>query len=468
MKNEIYLGIDVSKGYADFILLNQKGVILEESFRLIDNQEGHKELFKLIEYWIKKWNAILYCGVESTGGYENNWYAVLKGLQFDSLFVTRLNPKVVKAISDANLRRTITDAVSAENIALYLAKFPERVDYGTNYTIDAEFKEGRNHLTAIRMHIKQRTQLLNQLEGWLYEFFPEILSYCRNGVPNWVLKLLARYPSPQKVMNAKNGLTKIKGITNEKAKRLKGIINKNNFQLSEYYEHLISTTAMEILHKSSVILREESYLEKRYKDKEEVKLLTSIPCIGIASAVKIVLEIEDISRFENSKKMASYFGVHPSFKQSGDGQWKSHMSKRGRSTVRATLYMCCMSGIQHNPILKPLYDKCKEKGMNFRQASGVIMHKLLRIIYGVLKSGKPFNAEIDLNNQENAEYKRALEKKNLLIATNEKERKLYRYQELKPEGPISRRRSVKIKKQVTSQSPNEGENAGLLSAKTKV
>lgn len=468
MKNEIYLGIDVSKGYADFILLDQKGTILEESFRLIDNYEGRKELLKLIKIWIKQWDATLYCGVESTGGYENNWHSVLKGSRIDNLFVTRLNPKVVKAISDARLRRTITDAVSAENIALYLLKFPERVDYGTNHTTSTAFKDGRNHLTSIKMHIKQRTQMLNQLEGWLYESFPEILSYCRNGVPNWVLELLVKYPSPQKVKNAKSGLTKIKGITEDKAKKIKEKISKNNFQTNEHNAYLISSIAMEILHKSSVIRREEDYLVGRYKDLEEVKLLTSIPGVGIASAVKFVLEIEDINRFASSKKMASYFGVHPSFRESGDGQWKSRMSKRGRTTVRATLYMCCLSGMQYNSILKTIYDKCKEKGMNFGKISGILMHKLLRIIYGVLKSGRPFNAEIDFNNQKNAENKRTLEQEKLLLTTNEKNRKLYRYQELKAEGPISRRRAVKIKRQTTSQPPNVEESAGLSSAKTKV
>ncbi len=62
-------------------------------------------------------------------------------------------------------------------------------------------------------------------------------------------------------------------------------------------------------------------------------LLTSITGIGDQSAVEIVVEIEDINRFESAKKLGAYFGTHPMFKQSGDGTWGNHMSKKGRSDV---------------------------------------------------------------------------------------------------------------------------------------
>lgn len=82
---------------------------------------------QLIDEWKGKGLTEVFCGVESTGGYENNWHSLLKSLQSQGgLYVARLNPKAVKAVSDAVLRRTITDSVSAENIALYLAKFPKK------------------------------------------------------------------------------------------------------------------------------------------------------------------------------------------------------------------------------------------------------------------------------------------------------------------------------------------------------
>ena len=132
MQQKGFLGIDVSKGYADFLLLDEHKEVLDESFQLEDNQRGRQRLKTLIAEWFSKGMTELYCGLESTGGYENNWYSYLKGLSAQmNLYVARLNAKAVKAVSDATLKRTITDAVSAHNIASYLISFSEKVDYGS-------------------------------------------------------------------------------------------------------------------------------------------------------------------------------------------------------------------------------------------------------------------------------------------------------------------------------------------------
>ena len=41
-----YLGIDVSKGYADFVILNDKKKAIEENFQLDDTFEGHCCLYE--------------------------------------------------------------------------------------------------------------------------------------------------------------------------------------------------------------------------------------------------------------------------------------------------------------------------------------------------------------------------------------------------------------------------------------
>ena len=49
MNNVAYLGVDVSKGYADFILLNPKKEILENGFQLDDNYKGHSKIKELLK-----------------------------------------------------------------------------------------------------------------------------------------------------------------------------------------------------------------------------------------------------------------------------------------------------------------------------------------------------------------------------------------------------------------------------------
>ena len=44
------------------------------------------------------------------------------------------------------------------------------------------------------MLTKQSTQLLNQLESLVYNANPEILMYCKDETPQWVLTLLTAIP----------------------------------------------------------------------------------------------------------------------------------------------------------------------------------------------------------------------------------------------------------------------------------
>ena len=450
MVNEAFLGCDVSKGYCDFLLLDQSKKVLEEGFQLEDNQAGRQGLKSIIEGWFSKGLKKLYCGLESTGGYENNWYEFVRNLSTKmDVQVARLNARAVKALSDASLKRTITDAVSAHNIASYLISFPEKVDYWKSEAGQLDrFKEGRQYSSYIRMLLKQKVQLNNQLEKLLYQHFSEILIYCRHGVPGWLLRMLSRYPCADLVKNA--GVTKLSGIKGISADKSKALIQKahqSSQSVSRQTQHLISMTSKEILHKEELIEGEKKYLTHLYEQDEQVQLLSSIDGVGKTSAVGLMLEIENITRFASGKKIAAYFGVHPTFKQSGDGTWGSHMSKKGRGEIRSILYMTALTGIRCNPILKQLYARFRAKGMKHYQVMGTVMHKLLRIIYGVLKNKSAFNADIDQKNTRMSEER--AKKENGKIEKI-REQKKHRYQVVSENAPVSNRAAKRRKKQIAS------------------
>ncbi len=449
-----FLGIDVSKGYADFLLLGNDTNVLEEGFQLSDNREGRHRLKQLITGWQQQGLEELYCGVESTGGYEDLWHSYLKtAFKESKVYVCRINPRGVKAVGDAALKRTITDAVSAENIATYMISFSKKLDYGTNaIPLNEGFKEGRQHNTCIRMLVKQKVQLGNQLEKLLYQYFAEMLVYCCHGTPVWLLNMLLKYPTSAMVLKAGTAkLSAIKGVSNAKAKAIVAKAKDNTQIVSTQIGHVIMVTAREILHKETLINEERQYLANLYKESEEVILLTTIPGVGIDSAVVFALEIGDVNRFESAKKMASFFGVHPTFKQSGDGVWGIHMSKKGRGEIRSALYMASLSAARHNPVLKQVYARFRAKGMKHYQSAGVVMHKLLRIIFGMLKNKTKFCAETDEQNQQKAKEKQHDKEQKDQADKKIKQQKKHRFQEATTQGPISRRAEQRIRKQIASQ-----------------
>ena len=175
-----------------------------------------------------------------------------------------------------------------------------------------------------------------------------------------------------------------------------------------------------------------------------VDLLKTFVGISDFSAIGLMLEIQTEERFSSVKKLASFFGLHPVFKISGDGSSGFHMSKKGRKEPRHILFMVALSAIQSNPLIHDIYLEHVQKGMNKMAAIGACMHKILRIIYGMLKHNRAFDPEIDRQNREKTSRKEKL-------AFKDKNR---RYQNFDPKAPISRRQKIKRKEQEQSHSDN--------------
>lgn len=449
MNNDGFLGLDISKGYADLYVVNAAKVPVEAAFRLYDVQDGHQRLEELIDKWLVKQNFdTIYCGVESTGGYENNWINFLQELALTRpLKIARLNAKGVKSLSDAALKRTITDSVSAENIAMYLINFRHKIQWIDDPKSFRKYTDGRRHNTFIRMLKKQRIQLSNQLEKLLYQELSPLMAYCRHGAPGWLLNMLSKYASVTAINKAgPKGLIKIKGITTEKAEAILNKTKESKHRTTEHISSVIKSTIKQMVHLDEAIREEKNKLIKAYADCEEVKLLTSISGLGNQSAVEILIEIENIHRFENAKKLSAYFGLHPVFKQSGDGKWGNHMSKKGRSEIRTVLFMSSLTSIRYSDLFKNIYSNARAKGKNHFNAMGVVMHKLLRVIFGVLKNRTPFSLEVNAKNVENAEVKQLEQKEKLKVQKKEQVQKLERYNQVELEiSPISKRHAKKRK-----------------------
>jgi transposase len=397
-KSDYFLGIDVSKGYADFVMIDTDKHIVTKSHKFYDTFEGHGKLYSYLESFCRN-NSVstIYSAVESTGGYENNWYAALRRFSQNlPLRIARINPFGVHHSSKADLKRVTTDKVSAFAIAEYLINHKDKI----TYDFDDEFYEMKRQITHIRLLKTHKAQLLNQLESLVYSAFPELLKYCKGGFDNWSLTLLLKYPTAAKLSRARvYSIAKIPNISSLRAQELLDLARNSIASASGMTsELLIQSVVKQILDSKKIITSQINNLDY-VCDLAEYNLIKTFPGIGKWSAIVLLIEIGNVERFATAKKLASYFGLNPRFKQSGDGISKSMMSKQGRAEPRKILYMVAFSGITHNPILKNIYKKHTEKGMKGAAAIGVCMHKAIRIIYGMLKTNTKFNPRIDLENQ---------------------------------------------------------------------
>ena len=75
------------------------------------------------------------------------------------------------------------------------------------------------------------------------------------------------------------------------------------------------------------------------------------------------------------------------------------MSKKGRKEPRWILFNVARSAIGCNDMIRELYNSYVEKGKSKMSALGIIMHKILRIIYGMLKNNTKYDPQIDMANR---------------------------------------------------------------------
>lgn len=126
--------------------------------------------------------------------------------------------------------------------------------------------------------------------------------------------------------------------------------------------------------------------------KNEYDLLLSICGIGKTTATLLLGELGDLSRFPNVRDLVAYVGLCPHLHRSGTSVHEpSPLSKRGHAPVRKALYFPAISAARFNPAIKALYQRLLARGKPKMVALAAAMRKLLHQIYGVLRSGQPFD-----------------------------------------------------------------------------
>ena len=123
-------------------------------------------------------------------------------------------------------------------------------------------------------------------------------------------------------------------------------------------------------------------------------LLSTIPGLGEITQQIIIAEIPDIELFNNARQLAAWVGLTPRHFESGtSGRTRTPITKVGSTSLRSALYLPAISAKRHNPLLKQFAERLKENGKKPKEIIVAVMRKLVHQIYGILKSGQPFNSE---------------------------------------------------------------------------
>lgn len=130
-----------------------------------------------------------------------------------------------------------------------------------------------------------------------------------------------------------------------------------------------------------------------------VRLLMSIPGIGLITSMQLLTEIEDILRFKNLNQLCAYVGLVPTTNSSGEKDRVGDITKRGNKFLKGIIIEAAWSALRHDPVLLHAYGKLRKR-MEGNHAVIRIARKLLSRILFVLVNEKPYeirNYNIEIN-----------------------------------------------------------------------
>ena len=140
-------------------------------------------------------------------------------------------------------------------------------------------------------------------------------------------------------------------------------------------------------------------LEKRLRDQarqeKRVRLLMSVPGVGVIVALTFAAAVDDPGRFRSSKTVGAHFGLAPKRYQSGETDVTGRISKMGDGNVRTTLYEAA-----HIILTRPVKGSALKswaarlaRRTGMRKAKVALARKLAVVMHRMLVTGKPFAAE---------------------------------------------------------------------------
>lgn len=383
-----FVGIDIAKTTHWASFLSTDGEIIFEPFSFSNDNSGFQKLISKLDSLDKEKTLI---GLESTAHYGENIISYLFSLHYN---IAIINPIQTANLRRSNIRKTKNDKVDSKIIikALTLGNYSLITSRDINNLKLKGLCRSRRNLVTLKS--KSKIQLVSYVD----QIFPELSSFFKGNLHlNVSYQLLKEFSSPKVI--SKLHLTKLTNILHDNshgrydkqdAIRLrelaKSSVGVDNPSLSMQIKHAI--LQIELYNEQ---IAEVEALYKEILDTMNTTILT-IPGMSYNQAAVILGCISDINRFEHSSQLLAFAGLDPSVIQSGNFQAKStRMSKRGSGMLRYSLVYSAHNVVKNNKTFKEYYDLKRSQGKSHYCALGHVAHKLVRVIFKMLKDNVAFD-----------------------------------------------------------------------------
>lgn len=167
--------------------------------------------------------------------------------------------------------------------------------------------------------------------------------------------------------------------------------------LTEGYRGVLERTLRGITVLNELMKEIEGEIGQKAQEDEIVRLLQTIPGIGLWTAMVIRYEVDGVERFSHPKKLVSYSGICASVHGTGGpAKYKyGGMTKQGNRYLRTALVEGAFPAIRAYEPWRQVYERIKaQRGANV--AKGAVAHRMLEAVYWVWKKKERFAPRLTL------------------------------------------------------------------------
>lgn len=265
-------------------------------------------------------------------------------------------------VNPSDIPTTNKEKVQKEDIrdSRKIARSLKSGDLTAIYVPSEKTLEDRSLLRARKMLTKDLSRYKNRIKSFLYFHGIEFPPAFSNPQSHWSKRFIIWLESIPMVHDT--GKQSLLALINE-SKHLR--------------ESLLSITRQVRL-----LSRTEAY-------REHVKLLQSVPGVGLVTAMTLLTELETFDRFRNIDQLCSLIGLVPSTNSSGENEKIGDITTRGHNVLRSSIIESAWVAARIDPALHKCYNGYCQR-MEPNQAIVRIAKKLLSRMRYVIKNKQPY------------------------------------------------------------------------------
>jgi len=392
----VAVGVDVSKDKSMISIVEQSLEIRAKPYCICHTE---RELNSLVEI-LNSMGGELRVIVESTGHYHE---PIVKVLHEAGLFVSVVNPYLIKDFGNNTLRRIKTDKADAVRIARYgIHYWHELRQY---FPADNTRIRLKSFSRELFFYIDKKVAQQNHLITLLDRTFPGAnkLFHARlkaNGRVKWVDFAQAFWHCNLIKQMTLDGFTEAYQVwcrNNDyifTPKKVTEVYNKSleliaTMPQDEYAQTLVTTATRQLTTITKEIEALRSEMCSLAQVLPEFPAVTSLFGINKSNGAQLMAEIGDVRNFKNGKALVAYAGIDPGRIQSGTYNLHSvAITKNGSAYLRRALTYAIDIYILHKPVDEPVYAfyaKKHTEGKHFFVCKTAAINKFLRIYYARVK-----------------------------------------------------------------------------------